>query len=219
MTIRLRHKLVFALGLSSALVFSGMGLSSPAWAQSGTKAPAGSSKTVVQGSGTAKKEATVALSGYCPVCVIEMKEWVKGDSRFAVVQDGKTYLFPSDEQKQMFVKNPDKYTPALGGKCTVCLVEMGKTMDGSVQFATMHEGRLFLFPGDEQKQMFLKNPAKYANVDLVAQGQCTVCRVEMQKEVQGKPEFAAIHKDMRYWFPSEDQLKMFVSNPAKYEVK
>jgi YHS domain-containing protein len=220
MTIRLRNNFVFALGLSSALSLSSvLGLSSPAWAQSSTKAPARTSRTVVQGSDTAEHQATVALSGYCPVCVIEMRKWVKGDSRFAVVQDGKTYLFPSDEQKQMFVKNPDKYTPALGGKCTVCLVEIGKTMDGSVGFATMHEGRLFLFPSDEQKQMFLKNAAKYANVDLAAQGQCTVCRVEMQKQVQGRPEFAAIHKDMRYWFPSEDQLKMFVSNPAKYEVK
>jgi hypothetical protein len=41
----------------------------------------------------------------------------------------------------------------------------------------------------------------------------------MPKEVQGKPEIAAIHKDMRYWFPSEDQLKTFVSNPAEHEVK
>lgn len=162
MTIHLRRKLVIALGLSSAL-----GFGTHAWAQSGTKARAGSSKAVVQGSSTAKNEAAVALSGYCPVCVIEMKKWIKGDSRFAVVQDGKTYLFP----------------------------------------------------GDEQKQMFLKNPAKYANVDLAAEGQCTVCRVEMQKEVQGKPEFAAIHKDMRYWFPSEEQRKMFVSNPTKYEIK
>lgn len=214
MNIRFRHRLVFALAL-----FSVLGLSSHMWAQSGTKAPAGSSNTVVQGSGTAKNVAAVALSGYCPVCVIEMKKWIKGDSRFTVVQDGKTYLFPSDEQRQMFLKNPDKYTPALGGKCTVCLVEMGRTMEGSVQFSTIHEGRLFLFPGDEQKQVFLKNPAKYASVDLAAQGQCTVCRVEMRKEVQGKPEFAVIYKDMRYWFPSEEQLKMFVLNPAKYEIK
>jgi YHS domain-containing protein len=168
MSIPFQHKLVFALGLSSALSLSSvLGLSSPAWAQSGTKAPAGPSKAVVQGSGTAKIEAPVALSGYWPVCVVENKGWVKGDSRFAVVQDGKTYLFPSEEVKQMFSKNP----------------------------------------------------TKYANVDLVAQGQCTVCRVEMRKEVQGKLEFTAFHKDMRYWFPSEDQLKMFVSNPAKYEVK
>jgi YHS domain-containing protein len=214
MAIHLRRKLIIALAMSSAL-----GFGEHAWAQSGTKAPAGTSKAVTQGSSTAKNRASVALNGYCSVCAIELKKWVKGDSRFAVVQDGRTYLFPGDEQKQMFLKNPDKYTPALGGKCTVCLVEMGKKMDGSVQFVTMHEGRLFLFPGDEQKQMFLKNPAKYANVDLAAQGLCTVCQVEIQKDVQGKPEFAAIYKDMRYWFPSEEQLKMFVSNPAKYEIR
>jgi len=129
----------------------GMGLSSPAWAQSGTKAPARSTRTVVQGSSTVKQEVSVGMSGYCPVCVVEIKKGVKGDSRFAVLQDGRTYLLPGDEQKQMLLKNPHKYAAALGGKCTVCLVEMGKTGDGSVQFATMHEGRLLLFPGDEQK--------------------------------------------------------------------
>jgi YHS domain-containing protein len=41
----------------------------------------------------------------------------------------------------------------------------------------------------------------------------------MQQEIQGKPEFSVVHKDKRYWFPSADQLKMFISNPAKYEVK
>ncbi len=187
-------------------------------AQSGTKSPPATNRTV-QNLGSTSKQADVALSGYCPVCVLDMKKWVKGDPRFNVVQDGKTYLFPSDEQRQLFLENPDKYTPAFGGKCTVCQVEMGKTMDGTVQFATLHEGRLFLFPGDEQKQMFLKNPSKYANIDLVAEGKCIVCRVEMQKEVQGKPEFAAFHKNLRYWFPGPDQLKMFVANPSKYEVQ
>lgn len=207
------HRLAIALGLLSTL-----GFAAPAWAQSGTKS-LGGSNVVVQQSGTAKSEATIALSGYCPVCVIEKKGWIKGDRQFAVVQDGKMYLFPSEEIKQMFLKNPDKYTPALGGKCTVCQVEMGETMEGNVQFAALRDGRLFLFPGDEQKQMFLKNPAKYASVDLAADGMCTVCRVEMQQEVQGKPEFAVMHKAMRYWFPSEDQLKMFLANPAKYEAK
>jgi hypothetical protein len=41
----------------------------------------------------------------------------------------------------------------------------------------------------------------------------------MHKDVRGKPEFAVIHKDMRYWLQAEDQLKMFVSNPSKYEAK
>ena len=123
----------------------------------------------------------------CPVCVIEMKKWIKGDSRFAVVQVGRTYLFPSDEQKQIFIKNPNKYTPALGGKCTVCLVEMGKTMDGSVQFAALHEGRLFLFPGDEQKRMFQKNPAKYASGTSLPRGNAQFAALRCKKTFKANP--------------------------------
>lgn len=210
-TIRQGLFLVFTLSC-------GLSAFSNAQAQSGTKAaPAAGSQ--VQGSGTAASQSQVALSGYCPVCVLEMKKWIKGDPRFSVTQDGKTYLFPGEEQRQMFLKNPNKYTPAMGGDCTVCKVEMGKIVPGTVHFAALHEGRLFLFPGDEQKQMFLKNPTKYAGVDLAADGKCTVCRVEMQQEVQGKPEFTVFHNGLRYWFPGADQQKMFVSNPAKYEVK
>lgn len=209
----------FRQGLFLAFTLScGLTALSTAQAQSGSKAaPAAGSQ--VRGSGTTASQSQVALNGYCSVCVLEMKKWVKGDPRFSVTQDGKTYLFPGEEQRQMFLKNPNKYTPAMGGDCTVCKVEMGKTVPGTVQFSAMHEGRLYLFPGDEQKQMFLKNPKKYARVDLAADGKCTVCRVEMQQEVQGKPEFTVFHKGMRYWFPSADQQKMFVSNPAKYEQK
>jgi YHS domain-containing protein len=134
-----------------------------AWGQSGTRVPAAPPRAIVQGSGTAKNEASIAMSGYCPVCIVEMRQWVQGDNRFAVVQDGKTYLFPSDEQKQMFLKDPNKYTPAFGGSCTVC-------------------------------------------------------RVEMQKVVPGTPEFTVFRNNMRYWFPSDDQLKMFIANPTKYEA-
>ncbi len=213
MSRTIRQSLFLVLTLSC-----GLSALSDAQAQSGTKA-ARAGGTRIQGSGTTASKSQVALSGYCPVCVLEMKKWIKGDPRYSVVQDGKTYLFPGEEQRQMFLKNPNKYTPAMGGDCTVCKVEMGKTIPGLVNFAALHDGRLFLFPGEEQKQMFQKNPTKYANADLAAEGKCTVCRVEMQQEIQGKPEFTVFHHGLRYWFPGEDQQKMFVSNPAKYEVK
>jgi YHS domain-containing protein len=67
--------------------------------------------------------------------------------------------------------------------------------------------------------MFLKNPDKYADIDLAAQGKCTVCQVEMNQTVPGKPEFTVVHKGRRYQFPGQEQLNMFVANPAKYEIK
>ena len=67
--------------------------------------------------------------------------------------------------------------------------------------------------------MFLKNPDKYANVDLVDSGKCVVCRIEKNQDVAGKPEFAVVHKNLRYWFPEKEQRAMFLQNPEKYEKK
>ena len=102
MAISIRRR--FWVTLAIAGMFSP---SSFVLAQSGTKSPPATNRTVQNG-GSTSKQADVALSGYCPVCVLDMKKWVKGDPRFNVVQDGKTYLFPSDEQRQLFLKNPDK---------------------------------------------------------------------------------------------------------------
>jgi len=68
----------------------------------------------------------------------------------------------------MFLADPLKYVPALNGDCTVCYVKMGKLVPGSVKFAALHQGRLFLFPGPEQKKMFLADPTAFAEADHVS---------------------------------------------------
>ena len=171
---------------------------------------------------TAKTRSTkgdLALEGYCPVCIIAMKKWVRGKSEHQTTYDGKTYYFPSEKQKKMFLADPAKYVPALSGDCTVCLAKMGKRVAGNIRYAVFHERRLFLFPGAGQKKEFQAHPDQYANVDLALGGKCAVCRVEMNKDVPGKPEIAVIHQGLRYLFPSEKQRKMFLANPDKYAVK
>lgn len=142
-----------------------------------------------------------------------------GNPEHQVTYDGTTYYFPSGEQKEMFLADPVKYTPAFGGDCTVCSVNMGERVAGDLHFASLYAGRLFLFPGEDQKQEFHKNPEKYANADLALDGKCSVCRVEMNQEVQGKPEIGTIYQGLRYLFPGEEQRQMFLDNPSKYAVK
>ncbi len=158
----------------------------------------------------------LSLDGYCAVCIIDMKKWVRGNPQHQASYDGKTYYFPTEEIKRTFLADPGKYVPALGGDCTVCLAMIGKRMPGSVFHAAYHQERLYLFPGAEQRQMFVDNPGEYADVDLAMDGQCVVCRVEMNQEVAGDPHFAAYHNGMRYLFPSVEQLQMFHANPQKY---
>jgi YHS domain-containing protein len=210
------------LGFAAALVASAS-LASKASAQSGTRgtpqrnAPAASGSEA--GSGTKAQAAPTGLQGYCPVCVVEMKKWVKGSTQFAAQHDGKTYLFPGEEQRQMFLKNPQKYTPALGGDCVVALVEMGKRIPGKLNFGVMHDGRLYLFANEKAKNMFLADHRKYADADLALGGKCTVCRVEMNQDVLGSPEFTSVFRGMRYQFPGQKQQEMFNQNPEKYRVR
>lgn len=191
-------------------------------AQSGSRPPVrvrNQGSETRQGSATRGQEAPWGLEGYCPVCVIEKQEWVKGSADFVTTYDSKRYAFPGQEQLDMFLQNPAKYVPALGGDCTVCMVNMRKRVAGNIRHAAIRNSRLFLFPGEEQQKEFLANPEKYENADVAFSGQCAVCRVEMNQDVAGKPEFAAFYRSVRYLFPGDEQRKTFLANPEKYAIK
>lgn len=158
----------------------------------------------------------LALEGNCPVCATKMGKWVKGSPDFQATYDGKTYCFPSERERKMFVADPAKYVPALGGDCTVCYVKMKKRVPGNIRQMTLHEGRLYLFPSEKQKQAFLANPAVFADADLALDGNCPVCLARMGKKVPGKPEFTAVHNGLRYRFPSDRERQVFLANPKKY---
>lgn len=192
----------------------------PALAQSGSRndPPTGSSERAApsEGSGQrAQQQATVAMEGYCPVSILEMRKWVKGDPAYQAAYDGRTYLFADAQGKKMFEANPAKYVPALGGDCVVALVKMGKRVPGNVRHAAFHDGRLFLFSNAEAKKMFVAEPTTYANADLALGGHCPVCAAGGQK-TPGKPEIAAFHEGFRYLFPSAQIRDMFLANPEKY---
>lgn len=161
-------------------------------------------------------ELPLAMDGKCPVCLVKMDKLVDGKAAHTSKYDGKTYRFPSAEQKRMFDADPAAFVPALGGDCTVCLVELGKRVAGSPEHALVHNGRLYLFPGREQLEMFKKNPARYANADVALGGNCAVCKVALKKDVPGKPEIAADYRGMRYYFPDEKTRDMFLAEPDKY---
>jgi len=195
----------------------------PALAQSGSRSSPpsgpGSPSSPSAGSGQrAAQQAPLALEGYCPVSILEMQKWVKGNPAHRAVYDGRTYLFANAQGKQMFDANPAKYVPALGGDCVVALVEMGRRVPGNIRHASFQGRRLYLFSNENAHKTFRAEPAKYADADLAYGGNCVVCRVGMQRTVPGKPELAVVHKGLRYLFPSAEQRNEFLANPAKYEV-
>lgn len=165
----------------------------------------------------AVEKAPVALNGNCAVCLVKSQKMVKGKPEHAVVYDGRTYLFPSEEIKKMFATKPEKFVPALNGDCSVCFAHHdGVRNPGKIDHLSFYQGRAFLFPNNQIKSMFDQSPQKYADVDLAHDGKCIVCKIDGGKDVPGKPEFTAIYKGMRYQFPSESVKQKFQANPAKY---
>jgi len=163
-------------------------------------------------------QAPLALEGYCPVSLIAMNKWVKGVSSIQTVFDGHAYHFANQQGKNMFLADPAKYVPALGGDCVVSLVKMGQRVPGNIRHATIHEGRLFLFANAGGKDMFGANPSAYADADLAYGGNCVVCSLNMRQTVPGRPELTVFHKGLRYLFPAVEQRDEFLANPRKYEV-
>lgn len=180
--------------------------------------PSGSDNKAPVSAGSASRggQHEVAMRGYCPVCLVEMKQWVRGEPNMAVDYDGKRYLFPGQEQMAMFQQNPAKYAPALGGNDIVHFAHTGQRVAGKLGQGVLHEGRAFLFASDDNKQMFRSNPDSFAHADLALGGECVVCRVEMNQRVAGAPEHTVLYQGMRYQFPGEEQKSMFVASPARY---
>ena len=197
------------VGSLSAMAQSGSRTAPPSKPTTKTAPPAGSGQR-------AQKQPPLALEGYCPVSILDMRKWVNGDPAYRVLYDGRTYRFANQQGKRMFEANPAKYVPALGGDCVVALVEMGKRVPGKIRHASFHDGRLFLFSNADAHKMFQARPATYAGADLALGGNCPVCRVNMGQTVAGKPEIAAFHNGLRYFFPAAAQRKAFLANPKKY---
>ena len=59
----------------------------------------------------------VAIKGYDPVSYHTMNQAVAGEAQFAFEWKGAKWLFSSQENKNLFSSNPDKYAPEYGGYC------------------------------------------------------------------------------------------------------
>jgi YHS domain-containing protein len=62
-------------------------------------------------------KAGLAIQGYDPVAFFTDGKPVKGKPEFTANHKGATYRFASQEHKDLFVKNPEKYEPQFGGYC------------------------------------------------------------------------------------------------------
>ncbi|MBL0339910.1 MAG: YHS domain protein [Bacteroidetes bacterium] len=87
----------------------------------------------------------VAIMGYDPVAYFVKSKAVKGSKQFAVRAEGITYYCSSEENKQLLVKNYQKYEPQYGGWCAFAMGNSGDKVEVDPETFKIIDGKLFLF--------------------------------------------------------------------------
>ena len=90
----------------------------------------------------------VALRGYDVVNYFTDNVAKEGSSAHAVQHDGITYYFASEEHKNMFTANPDKFLPAYGGYCAFAMGMKNATVPSNPDTYKIVDGKLYVFFND-----------------------------------------------------------------------
>lgn len=97
-----------------------------------------------------------ALQGYDAVAYFTQSEAVKGNGNYSAQYDGKTYLFSSKANKELFLADPAKYQPQYGGWCAFG-VSKGKKYASDATAWSVVDGKLYLNLNKKVRSIWMKN--------------------------------------------------------------
>lgn len=107
-----------------------------------------------------KNASGIALDGYDAVSYFADGEPVKGEGKFSSEWMGATWYFASEENLELFKKEPEKYAPKYGGYCAYA-VGNNYTYRGDPLYWTIVAGRLYLNANAEAQQLWSKDIPAY----------------------------------------------------------
>lgn len=100
----------------------------------------------------------VAIQGYDPVAYFESAQAIKGKKEITVKFNDAIYQFSSENNKDLFLKNPSHYEPQFGGFCAYGLSE-GYEAPIQPDAFTIVENKLYLNYNLKVKEMWTKDRA------------------------------------------------------------
>ncbi len=187
----------------------------------------------------------VILDGHDPVAFFTKGSPVKGKPNLTHHYNGATYWFSSDETRQMFVENPEKYAPQYGAYCGYA-VSQGHLAEINVNYFDIIDGKLILqhnqraYDAWHKDAQSLEKAEKYwpqilshngkplipdeekhflvnTNKDgFIAEGYDVVAYQSQGKPVKGQEKIVKLYKGALYLFSSEENKQLFGSDPEKY---
>ncbi|HQR01781.1 MAG TPA: YHS domain-containing (seleno)protein [Ferruginibacter sp.] len=188
----------------------------------------------------------VILDGYDAVAFFTDNKPVKGDPAFQYTYQDAIYYFATNEHKQLFQQDPEKYKPQFGGWCAYA-VSLGRIAPIDVNTFSITDGRLVIQHNERAVKGWNKDVAgnlvkadKYwpavsakngrqittdeekgflNNTDkdgLILQGYDAVAYFTENRAVMGSEKFPARYNGATYWFASEKNASMFKDHPEMF---
>jgi len=102
----------------------------------------------------------LALRGVDPVSYFTNGAPEDGNFAITEVHNGATYRFTSEENRELFKQNPDKYLPQYGGFCAFGTA-MGVKVDGDPDLWKIVEGKLYLNLSESIQDRWNKDVSGY----------------------------------------------------------
>jgi hypothetical protein len=87
----------------------------------------------------------VAAQGYDVVAYFKINKATKGNKTISIIKDSITYFFSTEENKNTFIANPNKYIPKYGGWCAYAMGKDGSKVEIDPATFKITNGELFLF--------------------------------------------------------------------------
>ena len=87
----------------------------------------------------------VLLNGFDVVSYFAPAGAMQGRSEFQVQQKGVTYWFSSESNKQLFLKNPEKFEPSYQGWCAYAVADSKTKVEVDPKSFIIQDGKLLLF--------------------------------------------------------------------------
>lgn len=102
--------------------------------------------------------APLGLHGADPVVALAKGMATEGSATFTAKHNDVAYYFSDQNSLDTFTADPARYVPQNGGFCTFG-VSVGKKFDGDPNFASVVDGKLYVFLNEDIYKLFLKDKA------------------------------------------------------------
>lgn len=101
-----------------------------------------------------------AIYGYDTVAYFTLNKAVKGNKKITYEWRGAEWHFSSEENRDMFKADPEKYAPQYGGYCAYAMSD-GRLVGIDEDAFTIHEGKLYLNYSNSVMKEWRSNMAQY----------------------------------------------------------